>query len=186
MKIEDIEKEQMIDCSKKIKAKKKRKNSHAKGARGELELTKILMSRFTGKAFKRVPASGALFGGKNRYRAKDTDEEIIVTLSGDIITPLNFKFSIEHKFYQNNVELWELFNESSHLHSWFKQCLSDSEFSNKEPMLVVKYNNHKRICFLKTKLDGYVFETDGWYCYWFQEVLKQEDSFFFNEVEKSE
>lgn len=160
--------------------KKKSLNSKAKGNRGELELCKILDERFEGHSFKRVPASGAMFGGYNRKYASGIDEGITTALVGDIIVPPTFKFTIEHKSYQE-ISFWDLFNASSDLHSWMKQCEDDADFVNKKPMLIAKFNNRKRIVFVKDKIDGYVFEHQGWYCIWLEDFLtKQDDNYFFD------
>jgi hypothetical protein len=155
-------------------------NGKKKGNRGELEFVHLLDERFGKGRFKRVPNSGAITGGLNREKVKNLDEAAIETLSGDIICPTKFKFSIEHKFYKDS-NFFDLFNEKSNLQSWFSQAEGDANFSKKEPMLVVKYNGKKRIAFVKVKLGSYVFETNGWYCTWLSELLLLEDSFFFNE-----
>lgn len=155
-------------------------NGKKKGNRGELEAVHILNDRFGEGVFARVPQSGAVTGGLNRGKVKNLSEDALTTLSGDIITPKNFKFSIEHKFYANS-NFFDLFNEKSDLQNWFKQAEGDAAFVNKEPMLVVKYNGKQRLVFVKVKLDKYVFETKGWYCLWFSDLLLLEDSFFFNE-----
>lgn len=157
---------------------KKKINSKAKGSTAERELCKILNERFPEHTFKRVPASGAMFGGLNRKYAEGVEETITTALSGDVIVPSNFKYSLEHKAYKE-ISFWDLFNASSDLHSWLKQAEGDANFTNRKPMVVAKFNNKKRICFVKDKFSDYVFEHDGWYCYWFEEYLKLEDSVFF-------
>ena len=156
---------------------KQKINSKNKGSTAERELCKILNTRFPEHSFKRVPSSGALFGGKNSKFANGIDETITNALVGDIIVPLNFVFSVESKSYKE-ISFWDLFNKSSDLHQWFEQAEGDAEFSKRKPMIVAKFNNKQRICFLKDKLEGYVFEHMGWYCYWLSEILNQEDNFF--------
>jgi hypothetical protein len=158
---------------------KKKINSKDKGNRAENELAKILSERFTPHKFKRNVSSGAMFGGMNRKYAEGVEETITTALSGDIIVPSNFKYSLEHKAYKE-ISFWDLFNDSSDLHSWLKQAEGDANFTNRKPMVIAKFNNRKRICFVKDKFDGYVFEHCGWYCYWFEDFLKLEDSIFFN------
>lgn len=154
----------------------------AKGSRNELECAKILNERFPNKKFKRVPQSGAIFGQTNKNGTENIDEEIKSSLSGDILCPLDFKYSIEHKAYQS-ANFWDFWNASSDIHSWMKQCQNDADFSKKLPMLVVKYNNHKRIVFIHERLDGYVLEHNGWFCYNFADLLNQPDDFFFEKGE---
>ena len=166
-----------IDSSR--KEHKKRINSKQKGNRAELECSKIFNNRFPDYTFKRVPQSGAIFGQSNKNNTEKIDEEIKTTLSGDIMCPLNFKFSIEHKAYEK-AEFWDLFNESSNLHYWMGQCQIDADFAHKFPMLIVKFNNKKRLVFTHFKFGGYIFEHQNWYCYWLDDYLKNDDSHFFN------
>lgn len=158
-------------------------NSKNKGNTAERELCKIFEERFDGKKFMRVPNSGAMFGASNRTLAEGVEGVIANTFVGDIIVPTNFRYSIESKFYKD-ISFWDLFNESSNLHQWFKQSESDAEFSNRKPMIVAKFNHRGRICFVKEKRKGYIFEHMGWYCYWLDDFLKLKDNVFFEEEKK--
>ena len=153
-------------------------NSKNKGSTNERECAKILSERFVGKDFRRTPSSGAIFGQSNKIGANNVDDEIKSTLSGDIVTPINFKFSIEHKAYKQ-ANFWDLFNEKSDLHSWMEQCENDAEFSNKKPLLVIKYNNKKRIRGIKEEVPKIVFRHNGWNFLWFSDLLELSDKFFF-------
>ncbi len=166
--------------------RKKSKNSKKKGNRGELELTHILNERFKGYTFARSVSSGAYTGGSNQYRAKSLTEEQLLIFSGDIRVPINFKFTIEHKFY-NEASFWDLFNKSSNLYEWYNQSETDAKNAGKEPMLIVKYNNHKRIVFLNIKylMDNKikikpVFTHESKACFWLEDILALDDSFFFD------
>lgn len=170
--------------------RKKGIQSKKKGNRGELELTHILNERFKGYTFARSVQSGAYIGQSNSYRANSMTEEQKLVFAGDIRVPINFKFTIEHKAYAE-ASFWDLFNESSDLHSWMKQAEHDAESVGKQPMLIVKYNNKKRIAYLKknyvdsldcSNLETYtIFSHNGWYCFWLEDLLKETDSFFFEE-----
>lgn len=157
-------------------------NSKNKGNTAERELCKILEGRFEGHKFMRVPNSGAMFGASNRHLAEGVEDVITNTFVGDIITPTNFKYSIESKFYKD-ISFWDLFNESSNLHQWFRQAEDDAKFSDRKPMIVAKFNHRGRICFVKEKRKGYVFEHMKWYCYWLDDFLKLKDDMFFEEKE---
>jgi hypothetical protein len=134
------------------------------------------------RKFVRVPQSGAMFGAGNRSRSEGVSEETKETLSGDIIAPKGFVFSIEHKAYKE-MSFWDLFNASSDLFKWLAQCESDADFAKKKPMLIVKINNHKRIVFIKYKVEGYFFEVKGYYCYNLEELLKQSEEFWFEKID---
>lgn len=122
-------------------------NSKKKGNRGENKLAKMLCERFGEGSFKRTPSSGAYTGGKNREKAEYLPWEAKIVLASDIITPSNFNFIIEHKFYQE-VNFWNLFSESSQWLDWIEQAKSDADFVGKEPMVIIKYNRHDRLVIL--------------------------------------
>ncbi len=179
-----------IKSHKKVDSKNRINSKKKKGNRGELELTHILNERFEGYTFARSVQSGAYIGQSNAYRANSMTEEQKLVFAGDIRVPINFKFTIEHKAYAE-ASFWDLFNESSDLHSWMKQAEHDAESVGKQPMLIVKYNNKKRIAYLKknyvdsldcSNLETYtIFSHNGWYCFWLEDLLKETDSFFFEE-----
>ena len=147
-------------------------NGKKKGNRGELELTKILDERFGKGKFKRVPQSGAFTGGSNRAKTENISEEAKNVLSGDLITPKGFRFSIEHKSY-GEISFWDLFNSSSKLLEWMKQAEGDAIFAKKSPLLVVKINRHERLAFIKLDIgEEYFFESKGWYCYYLNKLLE--------------
>lgn len=165
--------------------RKKGINSKKKGNNNENECKKILNERFDGVAiFQRTPNSGAFVGGQNFYRKEQLNEEQNLLFVGDLYcNRKDLKFTIEHKAYAE-ASFWDLFNDSSDLHDWMKQAQHDADSVGKKPMLVVKYNNKKRIVYVhdyitKTKP---IFSHKGWNCYWFEDLLKEADNFFFEEV----
>lgn len=171
----------------KIKStRKKGINSKRKGNSNELQCVYLLNKRFPNYTFARSVASGAYTGGMNQSRAETLTNEQKLVFAGDIRVPTNFKFTIEHKAYAN-ASFWDLFNKSSDLYKWYEQSNTDAKNINKEPMLIVKYNNHKRIVFFnidylvshKAPKPIFIHENKG--CYWFEDVLCWEDSFFFDE-----
>lgn len=153
-------------------------DSKAKGNRGELELVKIFEKKFGKGKFKRSPQSGAHVGGLNRELNENLSIEAKITLVSDIITPIDFAFVIEHKFY-NKASFWDLFNEKSELNKWLEQVEGDAKFVNKKPMLVVKYNRKPRIAYVRLDDRSYVFEYRNWFCYLLEELLKRDNNFWF-------
>lgn len=182
----NFEEEFLTEVKTNIKAQKtsKRKiNSKKKGNRGELETVHILNERFPGYTFARTVQSGAYIGKSNATRAESLTEEQVLIFAGDIRVPKDFKFTIEHKAYAE-ASFWDLFNESSDLHAWMEQAQHDADSVKKSPMLIVKFNNKKRIVFLHEKPKEPVFSHRNWNCYWLEDLLKEEDKFFFeNDVD---
>ena len=152
-------------------------NGKKKGNRGELEAVHILNDRFGSNLFARAVSSGAWIGGSNRQRAKVLTDEQQLAFASDIICTVWFRYVIEHKNYAQ-LGFWELFNEKSNLHQWFTQVEGDANFVGKEPMLVVKINNHKRFVFVKDNIENFVFQIKNWRCLWLEDLLKQSDDFF--------
>ena len=191
----NLEDEFLTEVETTIKTQKtKRKkgiNSKRKGNSSENEVRKILDERFSFTNFHRSPSSGAFVGGSNFYRKEELNKSQNLVFVGDIYCSReDFKFTIEHKAYAE-ASFWDLFNESSDLHSWMKQAEHDAESVGKQPMLIVKYNNKKRIAYLKknyvdsldcSNLETYtIFSHNGWYCFWLEDLLKETDGFFFEE-----
>jgi|SRR6056297_582062 len=124
-----------------------RKNSKKKGNRGENQLVKILSEKFGDGEFKRTPSSGAYTGGLNREKSENLPWEAKITLASDIITPSNFKFIIEHKFYEG-INFWDLFSEKPQWAEWIEQAEGDANFINRVPLIIIKYNRHERLAII--------------------------------------
>jgi hypothetical protein len=136
-------------------------NSKKKGNRGENQLVYILCEAFGEGKFKRTPSSGAYTGGKNREGAENLPWEAKITLASDIICPANFNFIIEHKFYAE-ANFWNLLSENSKWLEWTSQAEGDASFVNKTPLIIVKYNRHKRIALIPTMyLEHYAYSIEA-------------------------
>lgn len=198
----NLEEEFLAEVETTIKTQKtKRKkgiNSKRKGNSAENEVRKILDERFSFTNFHRSPSSGAFVGGSNFYRKEELNKSQNLVFVGDVYCSReDFKFTIEHKAYAE-ASFWDLFNESSDLHSWMKQAEHDAESVGKQPMLIVKYNFHERIIYVKKEfMEDYqkhwgfgldpIFTHNGWECYWFKEFLNElPNNFFFEEVDNGE
>lgn len=153
-------------------------NSKNKGSSWERAFCKILKERFPEKDFSRVPASGAIFGKSNKEKHSLAEDNVKEVLSGDIICPSDFRYSVECKSYAN-ISFWDLFNESSDLNSWINQCSEDANFVNKFPLLAVKINNHKPFVATTMQLPNHVFVYRGFWFYRLDDFLKFDDIVFF-------
>jgi len=154
-------------------------NSKNKGNIGERAICKIFKERWPEHDWMRVPASGARLGQSNKIKYSAIEENVKEVLSGDIICPSNFKFSVESKNYAD-ISFWDIFNDSSDLHSWMNQCYEDAAFANKYPLLIVKINRHKHFAATTCEMDGYIFEHRGFYFYNLDDLLKLEDGWWFD------
>jgi len=133
-------------------------NGNKKGKCWERELCKKLEELFPTNKFQRVPQSGAFFGGKNRYRAEGAREDAKEILSGDIICPQGFPFSVECKSYKDFPFHKILKGECKELDEWIKQAESDAEVSRKNMIIFMKFNNiGQYVCFDKKLLQDINF-----------------------------
>lgn len=150
-------------------------NAKQKGNRNELFFSKLLSERF-GKKFTRVPMSG---GFSTFHKGTGVKESAMQDLSGDIIAPEGFKFSIEVKS-RKEFNFWDLINNGNNeIDDWLKQSEEESFISGKLPLLIIKINNRKPfVLFKKDLLEGKLTYKD-YTVLRFDYFLLLEDSFFF-------
>lgn len=115
-------------------------NSKKKGNRVELEFAKLFSKRFN-DTFKRVPSSGA-YG--TSWAKDNVREDAMDILTGDIITPENFRFSIEVKS-RIDFNFWDLLNRETinEIDEWIDQAERESKTANKKMLIIVKINRKK-------------------------------------------
>jgi hypothetical protein len=114
-------------------------NSNKKGKTWELEVSHLLEETFEGK-FNRVPRSGAMFGGQNVKNIEGQRDDVKEIMSGDIITPKKFPFSVEAKSY-SSFSFSKLYKgEYKLLDDWIVQAEADSKLSKKEMLILMKFN----------------------------------------------
>ena len=120
-------------------------NGKQKGNKFERDIANKFSARFadyTGieKSFRRNPDSGSFFGGTNigRKEVYDTDWAVY----GDLICPRNFNFSVECKHYKKAPPLTAILKQKvSDWDDWIAQAKQDAEASDKEMLIIIKYNN---------------------------------------------
>ena len=110
---------------------KKRINSKRKGNSAELELAKILTERF-GMPFARIGVSSGA-----RPKQVKLDGKAAETFTGDLIVPDGFRFSVESKAVNVDVDMLA---PSALLDKFLEQALQDANSINKMPMLCWKRN----------------------------------------------
>lgn len=146
----------------------------------ENELAKILSERFN-KIFKRAPQSGA-WGTSNRVSG--VREDALEILSGDLIVPKNFKFSVESKSRQD-FNFWNMLSEDTKeldIDSWLFQVENDAQAIGKEPLLYIKINNRKPFVLFPKKMHETTMTYKKYSILRFDYFLQLEDDFFFEEV----
>lgn len=155
-----------------------------------MELAKILTERF-GQEFKRVPMSGA-WGTRNREI--EVREDAMQILSGDIMCPENFKFSVESKG-RIDFNFWDMLNAETKgldIDEWILQAKNDAAAVHKEALIYVKVNRRKPFVLYPSKLDedfrnrpetrklfGKVIEYQGMRVLRFDYFLELPNEFFF-------
>jgi len=107
----------------------KRINSKKKGNRAELELANILKERF-GLPFSRVGVSSGA-----RPKQVELDGKAKETFTGDLTVPDGFRFSVECKAVNKDVDLLD---QSALLDSFLKQAADDAASIGKIPLLCWK------------------------------------------------
>lgn len=157
-------------------------NSKNKGNSFERKIAKLLSERFseyTGlkSAFSRNPDSGSFFGGMNETRITTHGTEH--ARFGDIVCPSDFKFIIECKHYKNPPSLKSFLNQDiKDWDDWLEQAEQDAKNSNKNLLLVIKYNRVNEI--ILTSLDLSVTNKyKGYSVMSLEDFLKNPDELFF-------
>ena len=110
---------------------KKRINSKRKGSTAERKLADILSERF-GVQFARVGASSGA-----RVKNTKLPDNAVEVLTGDLMVPPGFRFSIECKAVNVNINFLD---ESLQFDKWLCQTTNDAKSIGKIPMLCWKQN----------------------------------------------
>lgn len=161
-------------------------NGKNKGNTFERKIANLLSKRFKDRlgidqGFSRNPDSGSFFGGTNQKR-KDT-HNLEYAVFGDLICPRSFKFTIECKHYKTAPSFQSIVKGSvSDWDKWLSQAHQDAENSDKDFMLIVKYNNVDEMVFTNFLIDGLstILTYKEKHVYRMADVLQLDDNFFFN------
>lgn len=139
---------------------------------------------FTGieKSFRRNPDSGSFFGGGNKGRADTHDTE--KATFGDIITPSNFRFTVECKHYKTPPSMSSLIKQEYALFDkWIEQAENDAQKGGTESLIIIKFNNVPEFCVLSNKFTH--LKNFGVYKEYIlvalEELLKEPNDFFFTQ-----
>ena len=136
-------------------------------------------------AFSRTPGSGAF------ATTHSLPEHL--KIYGDLITPYKFKYCIECKKGYNNINLYSLYNNSTEIWDFLRQCEKDSKKCGKIPMVILKQDRKPILSFIPTneaehniKITELSYMTicykkekcslgDKWNIYKFEDLLELED-----------
>lgn len=159
-------------------------NSKNKGNTYERKIANILSDRFaayTGipNSFRRNPDSGSFFGKTNAKRL--TTHATDTANLGDIICPPGFCYSIECKHYKTAPGLKALLGQSvKDWDLWIEQAEQDAINSNKEPCIIVKYNNVDEFVIVRnSNLGGIPYK--NYHLVQFKVFLTYKDEFYFGD-----
>tara|TARA_R110002033_G_scaffold54131_1_gene102494 strand:+ start:5982 stop:6515 length:534 start_codon:yes stop_codon:yes gene_type:complete len=167
----------------KIKGTRKRKrvNSRTKGNAFERKVCSLLNNRFATDNFCRSPGSGA-FASTHKLPEH-------LKIYGDLITPENFKFTIECKKGYNKENLCSFFKPKSEIRKFIKQSEKDAKFSKREPMIIFQQDRNTIIVITRrssyewdvceeSSIETKLIYKDYVICP-LEELLKVGDEFFF-------
>ena len=120
--------------------KKRKKGVHSKhkGSSWELKVANQLTEK-SGKEFRRVPLSGAWMGGMNQAKNAEVHSGLKEGLTGDIIGPDNWPFSMECKNTASypRFHMMVLGNDAQ-IDKWIEEAFFDSVNVDKFPVLPLK------------------------------------------------
>lgn len=159
----------------KLKPKKKRIHSKRKGNKFERDICKLLNERFDTKEFERSPNSGA-------YASTHNLPEYL-KLYGDLITPINFKYTIECKKGYNNISFYNFLRyDSPDFWNLVKQSEKDSNQSGKPLLLIIKQDRKPALAVIKEDIDlpnmRLKKESTCYYMYFLDDLIGLPDEFW--------
>jgi hypothetical protein len=158
---------------------KRKKQSGPKGKRGERNLRDLLSKRFKGQIFSRVVGSG------NRWAQAALTEASQKVLTGDIVVPDTFRFSIECKHGYPAIDLHKILgSNSAKLDEFLDQAAKDARRIKKEALLFWKKDHFPWVIFIKKKnmkAPAYYYSYRNWYIISLETLFGLPDSFFFDQ-----
>ena len=165
-------------------------NGKQKGNKFERDIANMLSERFaayTGieKAFRRNPDSGSFFGGSNVERKEIYDTEFAIY--GDLICPRNFNFTVECKHYKSPPTVNAILKQDvKEWDGWIEQAWQDAAACGKEPLIIIRYNRTETLTITKpdTISSQPIILYQDVEIHRLEQLLKEQDSFFFNENDK--
>lgn len=113
--------------------------SKRKGSKFENDIAKFLNQTYNTEMFARTPGSGAWVGKSNAQKRSGVAAAAQETLRGDLITPSDFPYVIECKFYESSPSYNKIIHSTdAKLDQWLSEVEYDAEQCNLHPMLWFK------------------------------------------------
>lgn len=167
------------DVLARINGTKKRIDLGRKGRRGEGGLCKLLTKRF-GRPFSRVVGSG------NRWSQTALSKEAAMVLTGDVVTPPDFRFCLESKHGYEEIDLCSALDGGQGLlDAFLRQAVKDAKRINRLPLMCWNKDRMPWLAFLLTEhlpdhsRYAYRLYYREWIAVALTELLKLPDEFFF-------
>lgn len=159
--------------------RKKRPNSGRIGKTGERELGKLFSERFPNQ-----PQFSRCLGSGNRWSQVKLSKEAQGLMEGDLVCPVNFRFTIECKLAYDDIELTQAIAEgNAKLDSFLSQASNSAKRTEKIPLLCWRKKRRPWLAFLPKefiKQPEKCLVYNEWLGIWLGELFKQPDEFFFN------
>lgn len=156
---------------------KKRVNSGSKGKRGEIDLGKILSTRFPSHPpFSRVLGSG------NRWAQVKMSKNAQEVLTGDLVCPPGFRYSIECKFGYEGIDIPQaIVSGNKLLDDFLAQGSHSARIVEKEALVCWRRPRKDWIAFVASELpvSGNRIIYEGWIGIPLTKLLELPDSHFF-------
>lgn len=160
-------------------------NSKNKGNTFERKIANLLSKHFSSylgieQGFRRAIDSGSFFGGKNQRRVQTHD--LNHATFGDIICPVNFKYSLECKHYKSPPTFSSLMKQDiKQWDEWIGQAKQDCLNSGKKMAVIIKYNNVPESVIIEEPLPNVTnIQYKCYYVVTLDDFLSQENEKFFH------
>ena len=148
-------------------------SSKSKGNIWERMVRDVLIEATGDHGFARVPNSGAI--GTNYRKSGNMGQEITDLMSGDIISPKNFKYSLECKSYHDIPLHLILYGNCKLLDEWIEQASNDAKSANKKMLIFIKIDRKaKMVLYDSLEIEA---EFDNYFMYKNRYVLVEMETF---------
>lgn len=144
-----------------INGKTKRANSKRKGSNFEGQIAKKLSAALAPLTFIRSPGSGARVGGKNFDAfGKMFGADAMKLFAADVVATnerdcgLIFKWSVECKSYKSSDSFETMVAGNANIFKWFEESVVDAAKTDRQPILVFKWNNTPTYIAVDSRLSG--------------------------------